>query len=398
MKSIYKPIAIILILLMLGSCGAPVDVPETPDPSEAAHTAAPTETVTAAPADTPAPTVTPEPTTAPTETPIPTPTPNPFLPPQLGNLIGGPILPEPYKYFVLKGEGDLFYVYDTMGELIKIIADGGYYYDRSPVGIYSEYGMIGQFSFKLMDSIENYDRVADFVLHLEDGELIEIMDAYYENPIPIKQNGLGLGKHGGVLRIDGKYLLLEAEYNAETGKMDYGRCIWLDDSGTVVGEFDPAPFGVIRGVLAEKYLICEDSIRENSEFSCKVVTLDGEVLISDIEPVTDGWFWHDYEEALRGIGWYCISFDCVKVGEKAWCRLDRYGRFVPCEEYPNHSYYPDITTDPVKVSGFQLITDHGYGAPGVYAGIKRGGNWLFKIYDPSLVSDSQRTEKHAPDW
>lgn len=369
------------VLLIAASLSCAKNNESITAPTEApVRTSAPTEAPTEASTLTPLPTPEPD----------PTPTPNPFQPPKLGNLIGGPLLPEPYKYFVLKGEGDLFYVYDTMGELVKIIAFGDYYEDRSPVGIYGEYGMIGGFSFKLMDSIENYDRFAESVLHFEDGELIEIMDAYYENPIPIKQNGLGIGKHGGVLHLDGKYLLLDAEYDEQNGKMDYGRCVWLDNEGTVIGEFDPTPFGVIRGVLAEKYLICEESIMENASFNCKVIALEGEVLISGIEPVKDGWFCHDFYEAIEGIGWYCASFDCVKVGEKKWLRINKYGSFVPAEEYPDHSYYPDINTGPISLTSRVLVTDHGSGSSGIYAGIKdRKGNWLFRIYDPSLVSDSR---------
>lgn len=318
---------------------------------------------------------------------------------RLGNLIGGEIFPEPAKYLVLKGEGDLYYIYDRMGEFVTVCTGYGYY-----SGFYGEDGIVGNFSLSLMKHMDEYRDFGQLMLHIVDDELIDFFDCYTDKTVELKSRGLRIGSAGGVLPFDGKYLVLEAYHDRNPR---YGRCCWLDENGEIIGEFDPEPFGRIRGVYGGKYIIAVPRYmaREDEHFNMTIHSLSGEVLLTNIEAAGAAVFYmmqegeviddpvfdrrliiadHAYTENER---WYdrelepmsvtpqdAYELDCVRMHNS----IELEDRFVIGDNSVNAYsllFWAESTPEPIRI----------------YVGVKDGaGNWLFKIFNPALANDSKR--------
>lgn len=320
---------------------------------------------------------------------------------RLGNLTGGEIFEEPAKYLVLKGEGDLFYAYDRYGELLTVFKGYGYY-----SGFYGENGIVGNFSLRLMRQLDDYRIFGPLMLKLVDGELIEFFDCYTGKTVRVKQQGLSIGEMGGVLPVDGKYLLVEAEYSYDVElhryRSGYGRCVWLDENGNITGEFDPAPFGQIKGILGGKYILGIDPIyigRDEGAFKTAVFSPSGELLYENIDPAAATMFMQDtrvYECAL-----FLSDYVYDEQGNLINASLEReadpnadaydteYSRLYNSIELEDRIVIGDNSTDPyLDLLGLEASAE----PIRIYVGVKDGaGNWLFKVFNPALASDSRRS-------
>lgn len=384
-KKTAKIFSIVISALMLCAC-AGNNMPETPTPTQTSvQTSAPTAV----------------PTKAPTPTPKadPTPSPRPFPSPvRLGNLKGTALFDGPAKYFSLRGEGTLIYIYDRYGELVKTFSAYANDYSGSAVGFFGEYGIVGTFSLKLMEHIDDCVFFADVIVRMADGDIVEVFDRNFENRIDIKALGLSIGKHGGILPFEDRYLLLEAEYDSAAKKMKYGRCVWLDKQGNITGEFDPSPFGRIRGVLNGRHIVCSDYDSEY-KYKSRVVTLDGRELIANIEPEAYDFFTADGHEPNCSLS---TTYKLVKDKNFVRYRLSSDDEF----KQSDHGSVTPPQNDKgkerhaIEIPNRRIVSPMGvaeywngktYTAQSVYAGITDDyGNWLFRIYNPNLASDSQR--------
>jgi len=324
---------------------------------------------------------------------------------KLGNLIGGEIFHEPAKYLVLKGEGDLYYIYDRMGEFVTVCKGMGYY-----SGFYGDDGIVGNFSLKLMQNMDDWQTFGPLMLHIVDGELIDFFDCYTDKTVELKSRGLGIGSAGGVLPFEDRYLVLEAYYdeNVENGRaLRYERCTWLDKNGDITGEFDPAPFGRIRGVYGGKHIIAIDpeDVSENEEyFKTKIYSLSGEVLLENIEPADTAVFYTLREgEVIDG----SVFERRLTLAEYAYTENDRWydSALEPMRTPPADAY--DVEYNRMRrsieledrfvigdnsVNGYSMLLWETTPEPiRIYVGVKDGaGNWLFKIFNPALANDSRR--------
>lgn len=340
-----------------------------------------------------------------TASPEPTaePTPLSILPAngRLGNLTGGEIFTEPAKYLVLKGEGDLFYAYDSCGELLSVFKGYGYY-----SGFYGENGIVGNYSLRLMQQMDDYRIFGQLMLKLVDGELIEFFDCYTGKTVQVKQQGLRIGEVGGVLPVDGKYLLLEAEYSYDVElhryRSGYGRCVWLDEDGNITGEFDPAPFGQIKGVLGGKCILGIEPVyvgRDEGAFKTAVFSPSGELLYENIEPAAAAMFMQDaraYECALFLADYvydaqdHLINASLERETDPNADPYDaEYNRMYSSIELENRTVIGDNSTNPyLSLIGLEASSE----PIRIYVGVKDGAeNWLFKIFNPALASDSKRS-------
>ncbi len=325
---------------------------------------------------------------------------------RLGNLIGGELFPKPAEYLVLKGEGDLYYAYDRMGELAAAFPALGLF-----SGFYGRDGIVGDFSLRLMKRLDDYSVFGQLMLRFEDGELVDFLDCYTDKTIALKSQGLSAGTAGGVLPFEGgKYLLLEAYdqegYGARRA-IRYGRCVWLDENGNITGEFDPAPFGYIEGVFGGKYILARPPVQDSAEedyFCTTVYSQQGEALLGNVEAATAAVFYmpvggiiteaslarwleiasyvydeHDnmFDQSLNRLSASVQDIsgvDCVRMHYS----MEVENRFIVSDN-STISYSPlfgqSATPEPVRV----------------YVGIKdENGSWLFKIFNPALASDSRR--------
>ncbi|MBR3298778.1 MAG: hypothetical protein IKI64_06180 [Clostridia bacterium] len=347
-----------------------------------------TETNTAEPAETVAPAL-------------------PVLPARgrLGNLIGGEIFPDPAKYLVLKGEGDLYYIYDRMGEFVTVCKGMGYL-----SGFYGEDGIVGNFSLRLMQNMDDWQTFGQLMLHIVDGELIEFIDCYTDKTVQVKSKGLSIGEQGGVLPFDDKYLVIEAYHdeNADKGReLRYERCTWLDQNGDIAGEFDPAPFGRIRGVYGGKHIIAidgGDASEDEDHFKTKIYSLSGEALLENIESADAAVFYTLKEgEVIDG----SVFERRLTLAEYAYTEFDRWYDSAPepMRTPPADAYDVEynrmrrsieledrIVIGDNSVNWYSLLFWESTPEPiRIYVGVKDGaGNWLFKIFNPALANDSKR--------
>lgn len=325
---------------------------------------------------------------------------------KLGNLIGGEIFPEPAKYLVLKGEGDLYYIYDNMGELVTVCAGYGYL-----SGFYGEDGIVGNFSLRLMQNMDDWQTFGQLMLHIVDGELIEFIDCYTDKTVQVKSKGLSIGEFGGVLPFEDKYLVLEAYYdeNAAKGrKLRYARCAWLDKNGELAGEFDPAPFGQIRGVYGGKHIIsidADDASENEDYFKTKICSLSGEALLENIESAYAAVYYTLKEgEVIDG----SVFERRLTIADHAYTENDRWydSATEPMQIPPEDPYDVEYVRmrRSIELEDRVVIGDNSVNAYSslvwqestpepvrIYVGVKDGeGNWLFKIFNPALASDSRR--------
>ncbi|MBR3298780.1 MAG: PT domain-containing protein [Clostridia bacterium] len=434
--------ALLLSLAMLLFCAcAPTDKQQdTPEPTAEA-TAAPTDKPTAVPTDAP----TDAPTAVPTEEPTPKPTGRPTAPPdagempsfpgavQLGNLIGGELFPEPGMYFVLNGESDLKYVYDRFGELVSSFNITDYedhWLDSG--GFFGEHGAPWGYSIERGENLPDYRLFGDLALIarsdgycvLENGEEwrgfvisdirtglleehplmngaedIELESFNYDTGSYefVKARGFRIGEAGGILHIDGKYLVIERYYEFVSDSDWYmhrpgpAKAVLFDENGARLGEVDTAPFGTVRGVFGGKYIIGERMLPEEEWYfdgsnyvqtAKSLYTLSGELVMDNVEPIVSDGFAADEE---IGAGWMiCASY-----------LKDREGgvfnsAFESIEELPADAKKGEYSSlyRPLELENRVFVES------GVYVGIKDDeGNWLFRIYNPNFASDSQREDR-----
>lgn len=323
---------------------------------------------------------------------------------RIGNLIGSEIFPEPAKYLVLKGEGDLYYIYDNMGELVTVCAGYGYL-----SGFYGEDGIVGNFSLRLMQNMDDWQTFGQLMLHIVDDELIEFLDCYTDKTVQVKSQGLSIGEYGGVLPFENGYLVLEAydDYSDEYGQyLRYARCVWMDENGNITGEFDPSPFGQIRGVYGAKHIMAVnkgEAYEAEGHFKTKIYSLSGELLLEDIEPASAAVYYIG-GRALQGREYECrLMLDNYAFTEnERWYDSDLNPMQIPPED-PYDVEYVRMRRS-IELEGRIVIGDNSVNAYSslvwqestpepvrIYVGVKDGeGNWLFKIFNPALASDSRR--------
>jgi hypothetical protein len=306
----------------------------------------------------------------------------------------------------LKGEGDLYYIYDRMGEFRSVCKGMGYL-----SGFYGEDGIVGNFSLRLMQNMDDWETFGQLMLHIVDGELIEFLDCYTDKTVQVKSKGLSIGSQGGVLPFDDRYLVLEAYYdeNAEKGReFRYARCTWLDQNGELAGEFDPAPFGRIRGVYGGKHIIAidrGDASVDEEPFKTKIYSLSGEILLENIETADAAVFYMLKEgEVVDG----SVFERRLTLADYAYTEFDRWYDSAPepMRTPPADAYEEEYNMmhRSIELEDRIVIGDNSVNAYSllfwaestpepirIYVGVKDGaGNWLFKIFNPALANDSKR--------
>ncbi|MBR0135202.1 MAG: hypothetical protein IJM18_03295 [Clostridia bacterium] len=354
-----------------------------------------------APADhgvTPAP-PTEAPTPVPTETPVPTATPAPVYefpdPIRMGRLVDGPIFPEPAKYLVMKGESDIFYVYDGMGELVRSFHAVESEYAWGSAGFYGEDGICQNVRVSTGEAVPYFCIFQDFILTVgsglnENDELCWWLSGLYNadfEPIALYEpNELPLGCVGGVLRVGEYFIVLDRGFNAEGLSDDKSiyynsEPILLDSAGNAIGTLDPSPFGVIAGVYGDKYVIGKSTTGEvdehgNFEYVYSIYTLEGEMLMTNITP--------------EFVDWFCCDEELWRGELRSSCYLKDGAGNCYDKELKNVSHMETGARNPLAQRyGMLFFEDHVYVPDLVYSGVQDGkGNWLFRVYNPSLASDS----------
>ena len=389
-----------LMLLSFAACAK--DEKEASSPTEA-PTAAPTEAATEAPTEEPteAPTEAPteEPTPEPTNTPEPTEA--PVFPgvPQTGKLVDGPIFTEPGKYLVLKGDGDLFYVYNSMGEFVKTISAVDDEYDHSGVGIFGEDGICHNVRIATGEPVPNFEILGDMLFTYEwveeegDGYryypcLISVLNEDLTPKFSFEPGEMGLGEVGGILHIEGKYLVMErdidwGDWESENVKINYvSTPKLLGPDGRLIKELDLSELGNIAGVYGGKYLVTKKSTGRfdewgvEEEFEYAIYTLEGELVMDKVDPVYDSWFCADDELWMGDFHSYSYLTD-----ENGVC-YDAELNVV--ESVPEYGA-PNRLREKFWELGYDdLVIDYW----GTFVGVKTAeGEWLFKIYNPGYAED-----------
>ena len=401
-----KLFALLLICGMLAACActgtgsgwdpfAMLSQAPTSAPTEA-YTEAPTETPAEAPAQTPSgePTDEPAPTREPAE---PAAADNPLMP-RLGRLCDGPIFPEPAKYLVVSGESDIFYVYNNMGELISTFHAVEDEYAWGYAGFFGEEGICENVRISTGEKLEPFSLFQDMILftswytdeHDWGDLLVRLCDEDFEEVFTRESTGLPLrlGSAGGVLHIDGKYLVLDrgVDYSNWTEGADNviynSDPVLLDENGAFLRNVDPAPFERIFGVFGDKYIM-GGSIKPGEygyyldEFKINIYDLDGQLIMEDVYPEVCSVFAIDDESYLGAL--YAAEY----LEDSAGNFYDK--DLIPVSELPEGA-----RDNPTRMRYGNLEFDdyvyHGWGS--VYVGVKDAeGNWLFRIYNPHLATD-----------
>lgn len=427
--------ALALALLVSSACVPNVKPQNTPAPTAQA-TAAPTEKPTAVPTEEPTAALTETPTAEPTEAPTAEPTPALVFPTpgRMGKLIDGPLFDEPAAYFVLEGESDLKYVFDRFGELVTVINAAEYEepnWSQHPA-FYTEHGMPYGYSIERgewMPPYRFFDNMAITISQSsylnENGErdfsffITDIKDDRLEKTILMDnapefvfvdgeentrtQRAFKIGWAGGILHVDGVYLVYEAtmeNYGEEGQTLAYRECLMLDEEGNRIGEIDLSVFGRVRGVFGGKYIIGERYLDESERYEdsngytvyseTDLYTLDGELVMRKVRPYSTGGFVVDEELYFGSI--YTARF----LNDENGTFYDKDLNPIPEPDEDELHVDPEKFTRnyfALQINDRQIVSGNG-----VYAGIKDGeGNWLFKIYNPAGASDSQN-EEHWPSW
>jgi hypothetical protein len=417
-------IASALVLIAQAAC-TPVEKPQTtPDPTAqatSAPTEKPTEETTESPTAEPTEAHTAEPTVTPTEEPIAFPTPG-----RLGNLVNGEaVLPEGVAYFVLDGESDVHYVYDRFGELLATFTAPSDDFNcwSNSAGIYGEYGVPYGYCIKRgemmpADIIDFANRLFEYrKIWDEEDEYSEyagyngfVWTAFWDEKLERRiefDRPMGFGFGASILPVDDKLILIADRDVEENGEqVSYTEAIMLDENGKVIGDFDPETFGgidMIEGVLADRYLLVKADdeahpLELDSDWpwyrKYDLYSLSGECILRDCWAVLSDRF-HYWDGAGRGLVY-------------AYCFINRQGEVFDGEL--NLLYTVPEGTD---LSGYNIVPSE-YGSifhnkndlcgytvdqEGIYAGVKdEEGNWVFKIYNPKLASDSQPETEPDDEW
>ena len=388
MKRLFTEVLALVMLISLAACSGGVSDLPMPTEQLAAETAEPTA----------------EPTAAPTEAPTPEPTAEPYYVPYevaLGRLTDGPFLPEGAEYVVIKGESDIYYVYNSMGELeysFHAIDDENEY---SGVGIFGPKGVTCGRLISTGEKIGDPNFLGDIIFmdeyyEVNDGEeyyrhgITKVYNSELEPMCEFEQGEATIGRIGGILHVDGKLLVLDRSIEWENFSLIYGSAPKLfTESGEFIRELDPEPFGYIVGVLGNKYIIGYgdgselldiDSIRDPI---FNIYTLDGQRVMENV--ALDGYnsgFCGDSEMWVGIL--YCFNYAVTEDG------VYYDGDLNEMEGEPDMSEDYGALARAYRALDLE---DAVYSAGNVYAGVKdKDGNWLFRIYNPGNASDSDNSE------
>ncbi len=330
-------------------------------------------------------------------------TPNPFLP-RIGRLCDGPIFPEPAKYLVISGESDNFYVYDNMGELIKTFHAVEDDFAWGYAGFFGPEGICENVRIATGEQVEPFDIFDDMVLrtswYSDDNnwgyKLTGLYNEDFDEVFSAESLGreLDLGEAGGVLHVDGKYLVIgrrmDWEADDDSDGLHYvAEPLLIDAEGRLAGTVDPAPFGRIFGVLGGKYLICSHSERSEpwellDGYLCEIFTLDGQLVRQGVKPIAYSTYSAD-EELSAGM---LIAANYVE---------DEQGNFYDADLEPVSELPADAAVNPVRerYGNLEFEDYEYYGWGNVFVGVKDAqGNWLFRIYNPKLASDAPGEDEY----
>ena len=379
MKKLLVPA--LCALLILTGCTAVTEPPvptEVPSAATCAPTALPTQKPTEAPTD--------EPTAAPTLAPFPTPG-------RTGRLTDGPIFPEPAKYLVISGESDLHYVYNNMGELVRIFRGMNGEYTWGGDGLYGERGIsrdtwvatgepTGSFTL-FMDNFITTD--ADWE-NFGGYSLCKVYNADFEELFDMK-GSIHMGFAGGILDFGDRFLVLDRDMDWETGDMFYNSDpLWLSKKGERLGTLDPSPFGKIVGVFGEKYIMGRPSEGWDDDYydaPVNLYDLSGRLVREGVTVCNNAKYSALDDEVQYGM---LASASVIKYGGKCWDAdfnevgepdYDHWQPLRPGDELTGVDRYRTIWFEDIE-----------YAVTGVYAGVRTAdGEWLFRIYRPDFASD-----------
>ena len=376
MKRLSAALLTLIMLVSLTACAGVNTPAPSPEPTEAE--AAPTEAPTPAPTEAP----TAEPTTAPYYEPYEV---------RLGKLTDGPMLPDEEGYLVIKGESDLFYVYNGKGALeyaFNAVADENEY---CFVGIYGSKGVCCGVQLATGERVGDPEYVGDIIFTWEgswDEETDEyvrsvktVYNADFEPMCSFDKGELEMGEFGGILHIDGMILQLNRDIDWESNSMYYvTEPALYSENGEFIRNIDLTTFGTVCGVLGGKYLVTvsdEDWDSDPFERRYCIYTLDGELIMERAQIKSDNGYYPDGEM------WMCALHGADYVIDKNGDLYD--SELQPVDEIPEDIGFYSMAEP------YRLIYDDDfvYNAGNVYAGVKDAeGNWLFRIYNPRGASDS----------
>ncbi len=418
MKKLFV-LACALALFAQAACAPNIDNKTTPAPTAeitAAPTEAPTEAPTAAPTEKPS-----EAPGTPAKPELVFPTPG-----RLGNLVNGaPVLPEGMEYFVLDGESDLKYVYDRFGKITAVFNaapdfDFDWSWSNEP-GIYGEYGVPYGYCIKLGKMLPNASAIpfADRVFEMrwiEGSEfsdysgivLTAIWDEKLENRIDLAPDRLmGLGDQGAVLPVDGKFIVIADRASWEDGAYVYRtEATLIDENGDPMGAFDPEPFGGFEGIAGAfggKYLLVNAELQKHpmereddwSRYNrYDIYALSGECVMSDC------WLRRrdDRFRYAGGLGRELFYANCLinSCGEVFDGELNL---LYTVPEGTDLSNFEIVPSEYSSIFHENYRCSYTVDQDGVYAGVKdEAGNWVFRIYNPKLASDSQIEITEDDEW
>ena len=240
-----------------------------------------------------------------------------------------------------------------------------------------------------------------------------IRDTALENPIEFEEGELNLGTLGGLLRIDGGYLLIERGYDAyahyfygDEGGDDGQTVTLLDENFNAVGALDTNKFGYVSGVLGGKYVIglrvefvTDENGWQYSHLIYSVYSMSGRLLMENVQLVYSGnysVFYLDDELPEGGVRAHDYIRDADgKYYDGELHRVDSVPDPKPLEEiiFEPHYYWGVVwlSDDSIRVCGRY--------DSGVYQGIKdKEGNWIFRVYSPYLAEDSDNERWGIGNW
>ncbi|MBO6061256.1 MAG: hypothetical protein J6P98_03985, partial [Clostridia bacterium] len=315
----------------------------------------------------------------------------------------------PAKYLVISGEGDNFYVYDNMGELVKVFNAVEDDYAWGGPGLYGEDGICENVRISTGEHLPKFQLSGDrFVFYEEDWEnysfpLLYIADEDLNTIISFPEGERpDMGYSGGVLFVDGRMLVLSRsiDYDRPWGDMlvNNGDIMVYDMQGNRLPDIDPEPFGHILGVFGDKYIIggefrsdWEDGDLPSDavflEYDCTLFDLEGNKVMEHVIPV-----W--------GLNTY-FSIE-TEGGEGALFSLyylrDEKGKLYDADLEPtdHHEIYKENPLYSRYGALYNEMEELGYCVENwdpLYSGVRRlnedgsRGEWTFRIYNPKLVSD-----------
>ncbi|MCR5808274.1 MAG: hypothetical protein K6G56_01790 [Clostridiales bacterium] len=371
------------------------------------HSALATDVPTEAPAETAALSETPspepyeEPTPEPTSVPEPTAEPEPTevpdfpKPPATGRLTDGPIAPEGTKYIVLSGESDHRYVFDENGVFLRVFCATEEWDNSTGDGFYGEDGIAFSYMLKNGAHMPDFKVFGDVALLIEfysddgeDGEhdfgyeLREVRDGYLRNPIRFEKGELRIGYLGGLLPMEDGYLIIERGDSFAIEQMIADSVmIKLDKSFKKIDERDASPFGFICGAIGGRYIVSKTGGRDDDETETyDLYNMEGNRIFDDIKPI-----WYATTSLDDELDYYFTMSLGDYFRDKNGVLYDK--SLQPIDSIPEDDGRINFAAmyRPLWSEDFRLVT---YGA---FIGVTDAeGNWLFRIYNPELVSDSRR--------